>query len=332
MESKTKNNINLEDIKKVFDCYFKGSNVTEIKELKDGCFNMSYLVGLENGDEVVLKIAPPDVVELLIYEKDIMLTEVKYHNLVSKTIDIPVPQIICSDFSKNIIPYNYFIMQKLHGKPLNRCEPISDKQRKTLYLQLAKYLALIHDIKGEYFGYEVLKEDFVGKGYYESFKIMFNYLIEDADKKDIKLPISSEELFALLDRYSYTFKNIIEPVFVHYDLWDGNIFVTDMDNSPTIEGLIDFERGYFADPAADFSQMAGYIDLEKNSYFIDEYNKYAKKKFELGEAELIRIQLYRLYVLTIMVVESYYRDVDGSYNDQLKWATDEFLKLYTLLN
>ncbi len=332
MISKTKNEIDSNDIKKIFTHYFVNEKVEKIEELKDGCFNMSYLVILGNGRQYVLKIAPPDNVELLTYEKDLMVTEINFHSLVEHHLRVPVPQIVKFDFTKDIIPYNYFIMNKLQGQPLDKCEPISGDQRKAIYKQLAKYLAYMHSIKGEHFGYENLSEDFIGKNYHESFKTMFKHIINDADKKNINLPVSSTELFITLDRYAYVFESITEPIFVHYDLWDGNIFVSDMDNSPTIEGLIDFERGFFADPAADISQMAGYIDLEKDTYFIEEYNKYAKVPFNLGENELLRVKLFRLYVFGIMIVESYYRDVDGSYNDQLNWATDEFSKLYNSMS
>jgi aminoglycoside phosphotransferase (APT) family kinase protein len=329
MKSKTKSNIDSKDIKKIFSHYFTGAEVINIEELKDGCFNISYLVVLDTGREYVLKIAPPDDVELLTYEKDLMITEINFHSLVEHHLRVPVPEIVKFDFTKNIIPYNYFIMNKLNGFPLDKCEPVTRDQRKSIYKQLAKYLAYMHTIKGEHFGYESLSEGFIGKNYYDSYKTMFKHIINDADKKSIKLPVNSEELFNTLDKYSYAFESIIEPVFVHYDLWDGNIFVSDMDTSPTIEGLIDFERGFFADPAADISQMAGYIDLQEDTYFLEEYNKYAKVPFNLGESELIRVKLFRLYVFSIMVVESYYRDVDGSYDGQLNWAKDEFLKLYS---
>lgn len=332
MISKTKNKIDSNDIKKIFKYYFASEDVVNIDELKDGCFNMSYLVVLESGLQYVLKIAPPDNVELLTYEKDLMLTEINFHSLVEHHLRVPVPEIVKFDFTKDVIPYNYFIMNKLQGKPLNRCEPISGDQRKAIYKQLAKYLAYMHSIKGKHFGYENLREDFVGKTSYESYRIMLKHIINDGNKKCIELPVNSEELFITLDRYAYAFESIVEPVFVHYDLWDGNIFVSDMEGRPTIEGLIDFERGFFADPAADISQMSGYIDIEKESYFIEEYNKYAKVPFILGEDELIRIKLFRLYVFVIMIVESYYRDVDGSYNKQLSWAKDEFIQLYKTMS
>ena len=104
-----------------------------------------------------------------------------------------------------------------------------------------------------------------------------------------------------------------------------------MDSAPEIEGLIDFERGYYADPAVDFSQVAGYIDLEKNSWFLEEYNKHAEKQFIFDEDTKIRIKLFRFYLFLIMVIESYYRDVEGSYNEQLKWSEEELVKLYNNL-
>ena len=47
-----------------------------VTELKEGWFNVAYNVKLADGREVVLKIAPPQDVEVMSYEKNIMYTEV----------------------------------------------------------------------------------------------------------------------------------------------------------------------------------------------------------------------------------------------------------------
>lgn len=328
MLSKTKSKIKNIDIERIFNQYFKSNRVMDISELKDGCFNISYLVKLENNMEYVLKVSPSDDVEVLTYEQDIMVTEVNFHVVVQKHLPIPVPEIIYSDFSRKIIPHNYFIMSKLNGEALDKYGELSNKQRKIVYKSLAKYIAYIHNLTGDHFGYIPLSDNFLGKNYFDSFKTMLKYILDDGKRKSIPFPVSYNDLWNKIEGYSDSFKGIYEPVFVHYDLWDGNIFVSDIEGKPTIEGIIDFERGFYADPAADFSQISGYIDMEKDTYFLEEYNKYAQKPFILGQSEKDRIKLFRLYLYSIMIVESYYRDIDGSYQNQLEWATSEFIKLY----
>lgn len=330
MKSKTKGHIDRSDINNIFKKFDPLHRVLDTRELTDGYFNISYMVSTERGEEFVLKISPPDDVDILSYEKDLMASEVYFLDQVSG-LDAPVPKILFRDFSREIIPYNYFIMEKLHGTPLNKMEPISESQREHLYRVLAKYLAEIHRVEGDHFGYISYKKEWEGYTYFEVFREMFKLLLIDAKRLDITLPLTTIEIDDVLDLYRECFTGITDPVFVHYDLWDGNIFVTDWESDPKIEGLIDFERGFFADPAADFSQVAGYIDLKNNPWFIEEYNRHSSKTFIMDDSAMKRVELYRYYVLLIMVVESYYRDVDGSFKGQLEWATAEFLKLHRKL-
>lgn len=330
MKSKTKGNVNRTDIVNIFKQFNPALSVAEVKELTDGYFNISYMVFTDSGEEYVLKISPPADVEILSYEKDLMESEVYFLDQV-EGLDAPVPKILFRDFSRSLIPYNYFIMEKLHGTPLNKMGPISEEHRKHLYKVLAQYLAELHKVKGDHFGYISFKKEWEGYSYFAAFSEMFKLLALDADRVGITLPLDMDEIFTTISRYEDSFSVVTAPVFVHYDLWDGNIFVTDWEKEPKIEGLIDFERGFYADPAADFSQVAGYIDLKENPWFIEEYNKNVAEPFVMDHHAYNRIQLYRYYVLLIMVVESYYRDVDGSFQGQLEWATAEFLKLHRTL-
>jgi len=331
MISKTKTVLAPADIHNIFSRLFSNREVIAIAELKDGCFNTSYGVSLDNEEEYVLKVSPPSGVQLLSYEKNMMHTELLFHSLCEQETTIAIPKIINSDISRKLIPFDYFIMEKLHGTPLDKIVDISFEQRKSIFIQLADSLARMHRIKGDYFGYPVMSNQFSGKSYFESFSYMIDRILHDGRVRKVNLPVSEEDLWRTINQYKSAFDHITEPVFVHYDLWDGNIFVQNMDTAPEIEGLIDFERGYYADPAADFSQVAGYIDLEKNSWFLEEYNKHAEKKFIVDEDAKIRIKLFRFYLFLIMIVESYYRDVEGSYNEQLKWSEEELVKLYKSL-
>ncbi len=328
MVSKTKVSLHYRDINKVFKHNFKNENILDLKELKDGCFNVSYLVKMDNLKEYVLKVSPPEDLKVLTYERDMMLTEVNFHLMVQNHLRIPVPDILRYDFSKEIIPYNYYIMNKLEGMPLSLYKDVCDSKRRIIYTKLAQYLAYLHNIKGDHYGYVAMKEDFKNMSYFNSFIIMFKNIIKDAESVHVFLPISHDKIINTLNEYEWAFENVQEPVLVHYDLWDGNIFVSQMDKEPVIEGIIDFERGFYADPAADMSQIAGYIDIEENDFFLNVYNSYANSPFILGPSEKARIKLFRLYVFGIMIVESYLRDVEGSYNNQLSYAISRFIHLY----
>ena len=95
MESKTKNRQTRDQIKAMVAKAFAGTALADgeeaILELKDGWFNVSYKIRLADGRLVVLKIAPPPEAEVMLYEKNIMATEVATMRLVRQNAAIPVP-------------------------------------------------------------------------------------------------------------------------------------------------------------------------------------------------------------------------------------------------
>ena len=72
-----------------------------------------------------------------------------------------------------------------------------------------------------------------------------------------------------------------------------------------IEGILDFERAFWGDPAADFP--AAFIfkdDLRKEKAFLAAYME-ATGKTAYTKADENKYQLYRLYILTIMAAETF---------------------------
>ena len=106
MESKTKNKKSRDQIESMAVRAFNGIKLAAgeeaIIELKQGWFNAAYEVKLEDGREVILKIAPPQRAEVMIYEKNIMKTEVASMRLVRANPAIPVPEIFFFDNARDL--------------------------------------------------------------------------------------------------------------------------------------------------------------------------------------------------------------------------------------
>ena len=96
MESKTKNTKTRQQIAGMAASAFGGMALADgddaVVELKDGWFNAAYDIRLADGREVILKIAPPRGAEVMIYEKNIMHTEVAAMRLVRRTRRFPYPR------------------------------------------------------------------------------------------------------------------------------------------------------------------------------------------------------------------------------------------------
>ncbi len=100
------------------------------------------------------------------------------------------------------------------------------------------------------------------------------------------------------------------PHLVDFDMWAGNIFIDEATCSH-ITGIIDFERSFFGDPAADFtSAMMLFDNVEDEPDFRKGYSEISNVPFKITDNDRIRMNLYRLYMAVIIFVESYRYDED----------------------
>ena len=135
-------------VQKAFGCELK-----EIAELTEGYFNVAYRVEL-NDRPVILKIAPPDAVDMLIYEKNIMWSEVDSMRKVKKETSVPVPEILFFDDSRTVCDRPYFFMELLSGRSFSSCmEELSDEVKNHIFYKAGQYTKELNQITGEKFGY-----------------------------------------------------------------------------------------------------------------------------------------------------------------------------------
>ncbi len=103
---------------------------------------------------------------------------------------------------------------------------------------------------------------------------------------------------------------VTEPRLVHWDLWDGNIFVDPA--TRRISGIIDFERSLWGDPLMEatfvFAPPAGL------AAFTEGYGQ----TLLAPPAQAQRRTLYNIYLFLIMVIECHYRQYETP--DQENWA------------
>ncbi len=99
---------------------------------------------------------------------------------------------------------------------------------------------------------------------------------------------------------------MLTPCLVHWDIWDGNIFVED----EKLTGIIDWERCLRGDPLMEvgFRSYAQSVDFLRG-YGIEEYTEEEKR----------RILWYDLYLLMIVAQEPVYRGYETA--DSYHWAT-----------
>lgn len=307
MKSVTKAQVTREEIIRLTEQAFAGCDVLEVRELTEGMFNAAYRITGTGSlkDSVILKIGPRDGTKLLTYEKSILRTEVRVYELLSGR-DVPVPKVLVKDYSRSLISSDYFFMDYVPGILWKDAEPEKmSRCRDALMEELGRIHREIHSVAGSHFGYAKEDARFRFDSWPKAFAGMMGDICHDGQKDGHVLPY--EEIFAIVERHKDALQEVKVPSLVDFDMWAGNVLLGETEDGYRINGIIDFERSFFGDPYADFvSSVMIFDDVEKEDAFRKGYGK----PIILDEKALVRMDLYRLYLLVIMYVETYRYEED----------------------
>lgn len=304
MESKTKNKKTREQIESMVARAFNGLGLAAgddaIYEMKEGWFNVAYSIRLADGREVILKIAPPKDAEVMVYEKNIMATEVASMRLVRQNPAIPVPEIYFFDQTRDLCDSDYFFMEKIYGDNLEHVrESLPADEQDAVDLHIGEIIREINSFPGVYFGYDG-NSDLRGNTWKETFLNIVECVLEDAARKNVPFDFSYDELRAAVLKHAPALDEVTKPCLVHWDAWNPNFFVKD----GKVLGIIDFERALWAEPLMEAQFRYPFFGAGVTSSM----RGYGKTSFTPTEEQ--RNHLYALHLALVMHVECYYRNYD----------------------
>lgn len=309
-DSITKNTQDYSKIKEIFHTAFPTEQITTIGELKDGYFNVAYKIETSER-KMVLKIAPTETTAVMTHEKNIMATEVEVMGIVAERTEIPVAKVLYYDNSHSLCDADFFFMEFLEGENFaDKQEKMTAAEQAEIHYQIGYYTRLMNQICGERFGYYGQPEK-QGSNWYEVFRSMLEDVFFDARRKDVLQSVSEETLLALYDNSRAVFEKVTTPRLVHWDIWAGNVFLSDN----KISGIIDFERCLWADELME----VGFRTYGFEQSFFDGYGMQA-----LDEEQKCRAKWYDIYLFLINSLESDYR----GYTDRgiSRWGSEMLVK------
>jgi aminoglycoside phosphotransferase (APT) family kinase protein len=296
------------------------TSISSYRELKDGFFNSAYFLELNDGTQCVLKIAPHPSIRVLRYEKNIMQTEVEVIRLVNKRTDIPVPSILCYDPSRSLIESDYFVMDFIEGVPLNKIrKTLSPDECHAIDKRTGQFLNQMNAITGDQFG-SFTQPELQTKNWLETFDRMLRNVLADGQDAGVILPADYGALYSQLAAHYQALDEVQIPRLVHWDLWDGNIFIHP--ETKQITGLIDFERALWADPLMEVNFGA----FGTNPSFMEGYGKDMLATINQKR----RHTLYDVYLFLIMIIECYFRKYEN--NQQENWSREKLKGELEILN
>ncbi|WP_099205413.1 phosphotransferase family protein [Scatolibacter rhodanostii] len=293
---------------------FPNKKLTHIQELTEGFFNIAYAVSFEDGSQSVLKIAPHPDTTVMTYEKHIMATEVACMKIVVEKSAVPLPKVQFSDFSCTICNAPYFFMEKIEGKSLSmQKDGLNADKLNEIYREAGKLNKQINAITNSFFGYPSQAE-FPGDNWHSVFTKMLKAMVHNAKKVEIKLPIPLDELFGMLEKHKLVLEEVKTPQLVHWDIWDGNIFIKD----GKITGIIDWERCLWGDVLME----VGFRSYAQSADFLSGYGTH---KFTLSEQK--RILWYDIYLLLVAAQEHVYRGYEADNSWAISLMKEKFSEL-----
>lgn len=273
--------------------------VDRVELLTGGMFATTYRVTLGDGTRVVVKTAPTDTARLLRYEHDLLRTEAAVYSLAADRPDLLMPRVLLTDLSRTVLASDVLVVSHLDGVPLVDAGELDPAGTDTVQRELGAFMARLHTVHGERFGYPNLDAGLHAPTWTEAFARMVGALLDDAECWGTPLP--SDEVRAALDRHRAALDDIRVPSLVHTDLWAGNLFVDP--STGTLVGVIDTERSVWGDPLL---ELAGADQLGRGpapAALLDGYAA-AGGTLELETASgATRLDLYRLYMCLVLLVE-----------------------------
>jgi aminoglycoside phosphotransferase (APT) family kinase protein len=309
MNSLSKLPVSQEAAQVLFKCHMgSATRISSYQELTEGFFNAAYRVELADGMVCVLKVAPPPEVRVLRYEREILHTEVEVLRLVASRTTMPVPAVLFHDERCDLLPSPCFAMQFMEGEPLHKLRPsLSLEENERIDRVCGDYLRQMNALSGPGFGlYTPSAMRF--STWRQAYEQLLSDVLLDGEAEEIELPLSSEALLVLVRQHYAALDEVTHPALVHWDLWDGNIFINPATRQ--VNAIIDFERALWADPLMEVNFGA----FGFNPAFLQGYGFI----LPLSPAQQTRRALYNLYLFLIMVIECRYRRYPT--NDQENWA------------
>lgn len=290
---------------------FPDKQVTEIKELTEGMCNVTYSIAFSDGSESILKVAAKDRSGNTSNEVNLMRAEVTAMKLVAEKCSFKVADVQYYDTSNTICDGNYFFMEKLEGDNFHFVkEKMSEEEISAIGKELGKISRELSTIQNPDFGF--LGEDTRYESLFAFVKQMLTNLISDAERRNVDILYDGRTLLDQLEKDKGAFEEVKKASLVHWDMWEGNVFVKD----GRVSGIIDWERAMWGEPFMDDR----FRMHNRDKIFLEGFGQTS-----FTENELKRLRWYDIILYLTMMIEVFYREFEDK--GQYFWAREMLEKV-----
>jgi aminoglycoside phosphotransferase (APT) family kinase protein len=274
-----------------------------------GKFSQTFRIRRPGGTDAVLRIAPPDDLRQLFYERRMMRQEPALHARLRAETDAPVPEILHHDFSRQRIDRDWLVMPRLAGEPLNRAG-LTGRQRERALGQWGRYVAQTHRITDpdNRFGYLGAHDCMEPQPTWaEAFAVMYRKELDDIVETGIWDSGQADEAMALLEANLDAFAEIDTSRLCHGDLWVTNLLV---DSDGTVTGVIDWDRACWGDVEWDLA-IAEYCGVTGGAFW-EGYGRVVETRTGLAAMRRMWYLLYEHQKYIVISMSSRRNDPAGA--------------------
>jgi aminoglycoside phosphotransferase (APT) family kinase protein len=225
------------------------SRAVSARELGSGLFNSTYLVHLDDGEQIILRVSPHVQAAVFTHEKLLLRREQALEPHLEGIAHL-VPRTLAADFSRRLLDRDYVIQTFLPGEIWDEVkEELSEADHIALWQQLAVIAKKIHATTGTFFGFPDGQPGFTRW----STAVAHITHIMRTDLAAMQLDRPATRTFAdRLDAGQALLDTVDKPHLLHGDLWPKNVLIDRSQLPPQIVGLLDAERGIWGDPLAEW--------------------------------------------------------------------------------
>jgi aminoglycoside phosphotransferase (APT) family kinase protein len=169
---------------------------------------------------------------------------------------IPCPEVIVVDDSKMLVPYDYMIMTKSEGKPIDESwSQLTHDQQREVANEAGQLLARMHAIRLPQFG-RLYGTERVFDNWYAYIRDVFQDLGQESLADHLISQALYDRMQAILVARRRIFESIREPRLVHWDYHFGNL----LQQNGKITAVLDLEWALGGDPDHDFNRRTEWED------------------------------------------------------------------------
>lgn len=302
----TKNRQSRETIINMAQKAFPDKQITEIKELTEGMCNVTYDIAFGDGSESILKIAAKDRSGNTSNEVNLMQAEVNAMRLVAGKCSCKVADVQYYDTSNTVCDGNYFFMEKLPGDNFFLIrESLSEEEIAGIHKEIGKISKELSNVQNPEFGF--LGDEIRYATLFDFVKQMLSNLISDAEKRDIDIVYDKQTFLNQFEKDKSAFVAVKQASLVHWDMWEGNVFVKD----GHVSGIIDWERALWGEPFMDDR----FRMHNRGQDFLEGFGQTS-----FSEDEQKRMRWYDVILYLTMMIEVFYREFEDK--GQYFWAKE----------